>query len=248
MGPGIPPVAPKLVAAIVSGEFIDLVSLLEDHTQLEAQSFSLVADLFIIRPAKRQTITHILSWMQAFSVYMLVVTASYPARVSDLLKYQLLIMCTAQQLSGSAIEIIDRLPSTHSRSIISMGSAWVSYDRASRRQAAAYNLNDSMVTNKSRTISFLRTRPCFGRTTHSCPPPFDQSLWKSFLGTLKPLRRRILHRRRPLPLLLEAAEFIYVNIDRQILANLSIILYKEYNNCKLGYLLYYCSPWTLCLF
>ena len=171
MGPGIPPVAPKLVAAIVSGEFIDLVSLLEDHTQLEAQFFSLVADLFIIRPAKRQTITHILSWMQPFSVYMLVVTASYPARVSDLLKYQLLIMCTAQQLSGSAIEIIDRLPSTHSRSIISMGSAWVSYDRASRRQAAAYKLNDSMVTNKSRTISFLRTRPCFGRTTHSCPPP-----------------------------------------------------------------------------
>ncbi len=31
MGPGIPPVSPKLVAAIVSGEFIDFALLLEDH-------------------------------------------------------------------------------------------------------------------------------------------------------------------------------------------------------------------------
>ena len=30
--PGFPPVAPKIVAAIVSGEFIELASLLEDHT------------------------------------------------------------------------------------------------------------------------------------------------------------------------------------------------------------------------
>ena len=59
--------------------------------------------------------------MQAFAVYTLVVTAYYPARVADLLKYQLLIMRTAQQFSGSA---------------------WLSYDRAFRRQAAAYKLTD----------------------------------------------------------------------------------------------------------
>ena len=59
--------------------------------------------------------------MQAFAVYTLVVTAYYPARVTDLLKYQLLIMRTAQQFSGSA---------------------WLAYDRAFRWQAAAYKLTN----------------------------------------------------------------------------------------------------------
>ena len=59
--------------------------------------------------------------MQAFAVYTLVVTAYYPTRVTDVLKYQLLIMRTAQQFSGSA---------------------WLAYDRAFRRQAAAYKLTD----------------------------------------------------------------------------------------------------------
>ena len=122
VGPGIPPVAPKIVAAIVSGEFIELASLFDDHIKPETPSFTLVADQLVIRPTKRlKAITDILSWMQAFTVYTLVVTAYYPARVADLLKYQLLIMRTAQQFSGSA---------------------WLSYDRAFRRQAAVYKLTD----------------------------------------------------------------------------------------------------------
>ena len=36
-------------------------------------------------------------------------------------------------------------------------------------------------------------------------------------------------------LLFEAAEFMYVNIDRQIVANLRIILYKECNKCDVGH-------------
>ena len=48
-------------------------------------------------------------------------TAYYPAWVTDLLKYQLLLLRTSQQFSGSA---------------------WLSYDRAFRRQAAAYKLSD----------------------------------------------------------------------------------------------------------
>ena len=122
VGPGIPPVAPKIVAAMVSGEFIELTSLLEDRIEPEPSCFTLIADQLVIRPTKRRkAITDILSWMQAFAVYTLVVTAYYPARVADLLKYQLLIMRTAQQFSGSA---------------------WLSYDRAFRRQAAAYKLTD----------------------------------------------------------------------------------------------------------
>jgi hypothetical protein len=122
VGPGIPPVPPKLVAAIVSRDFIDFALLLEDHVDPDAPSFSLVADQLVIRPAKRrQEITDTLTWMQAFSVYTLVLTTYWPARITDLLKYQLLIMRTAQQFAGST---------------------WLSYDRAFRRQAAAYNQTD----------------------------------------------------------------------------------------------------------
>ena len=122
VGPGIPPMAPKLVTAIVSGEFIDLATLLEDLAESDSPAFMLVADQLVLRPTRRRkAITDILSWMQAFAVYTLVVTAYYAARVSDLLKYQLLIMRTAQQFSGSA---------------------WLSYDRAFRRHAAAYKLTD----------------------------------------------------------------------------------------------------------
>ena len=109
VGPGFPPVAPKIVAAIVSGEFIELASLLEDHIEPEPPCFTLVADQLVIRPTKRRkAMTDILSWMQAFAVYSFVVTAYYPARVTDLLKYQLLIMRTAQQFSGSAWLAYDR--------------------------------------------------------------------------------------------------------------------------------------------
>lgn len=122
VGPGFPPVSPKLVAAIVLGEFIELSALLDDQSEADAPSLTLVADQLVIRPTKRRKeIRDILTWMQAFSVFMLVLVAYSPGRATDLLKYQLLIMRTAQQFPGSA---------------------WLSYDRAFRRQAAAYKLTD----------------------------------------------------------------------------------------------------------
>jgi hypothetical protein len=51
--PAIPPVTPKLVAAIISGEFTDFACLLETHAIADAPSFSFVADQLVIRPAKR---------------------------------------------------------------------------------------------------------------------------------------------------------------------------------------------------
>ena len=140
--PGIPPVAPKIVAAIVSGEFIELASLLEDRIELEPPSFTLIADQLVIRPKKRRkAITDILSWMQAFAVYTLVVTAYYPARVADLLKYQLLIMRTAQQF----------------------------YDRAFRRQAAAYKLTDWSQLNPE--LFHFYVSGCVSVEHHTVAPP-----------------------------------------------------------------------------
>ena len=61
VAPGIPPVTPKLVAAIVLGVFTDFVCLLEAHAVADAPSFSFLADQQVIRPAKqRKEITDIL--------------------------------------------------------------------------------------------------------------------------------------------------------------------------------------------
>ena len=133
MGPGIPPVAPKIVAAIVSGDFIDLAALLENCIEPETPALTLAADQLIIRPTKRRkAITDILSWMQAFAVYTLVVTAYYLAWVPDLLKYQLLIMRSSQQFSGSA---------------------WLSYNRAFHRQPSNSVQTHRLVSPEPRTVS-----------------------------------------------------------------------------------------------
>ena len=173
VGPGIPPVAPKIVAAIVSGEFIELASLLEDRIEPEPPSFTLIADQLVIRPTKRRkAITDILSWMQAFAVYTLVATAYYPARVADLLKYQLLIMRTAQQFSGSA---------------------WLSYDRAFRRQASAYKLTDWSQLNPELFHFYVSG---YVSVKHSTVAPLSsQSLRPSRLAPLTSWRRRVLRRR-----------------------------------------------------
>ena len=106
VGPGFPPVA--------RGNLLNWKTTSNPNLR--------VLHSLVIRPTKRRkAITDILSWMQTFAVYTLVVTAYYPARVTNLLNYQLLIMHTAQQFSGSA---------------------WLAYNRAFRRQAAAYKLTD----------------------------------------------------------------------------------------------------------
>lgn len=159
---------------LVSGEFIDLAPLLEDHIERETPSSTLVADQLVIRPTKRRKeINDILSWMQAFAVYTLVETAYYPARVADLLKYQLLIMRTAQQFSGSA---------------------WLSYDRAFRRQAAAYKLTDWSHMNP---YFIFMSRAASLSSNRQSLPPSSQSLRPSCLAPLTLLMRRRVLRLRP---------------------------------------------------
>ena len=64
VGPGFPPVPSKLVAAIVSGEFVDLASLLEDPIEPDAPSFPPHGNQLEIRPTQgRKKIKDILTRM-----------------------------------------------------------------------------------------------------------------------------------------------------------------------------------------
>ena len=44
----------KLVSAVVSGNFVDLTALVEEPTEREPPSFSLLADQLVVRPAKKR--------------------------------------------------------------------------------------------------------------------------------------------------------------------------------------------------
>jgi hypothetical protein len=127
VGPALPPVSAKLVSLIVSGQFVDLDSLVGDPSDSDTPAFSLLEDKLVLRPAKkRKEITSINSWIKAFTVYMLVLTTYYPHRIADLLRYGLLIMRTAQRFPGLG---------------------WRNYDDAFRRDAAARNLQDWSALN-----------------------------------------------------------------------------------------------------
>lgn len=69
---------------------------------------------------KRQ-LEDIVSWCEAFSIYTLALTSTFPNRWRDLLQYKLLILRTYRQFSGRA---------------------WLEYDQAFRQFTSASNLTD----------------------------------------------------------------------------------------------------------
>lgn len=78
--------------------------------------------VFTSTPKKaKKRIEDIVSWMEAFSIFSLVLTTHFPHSWKDLCQYQLLILRTFQQFGNRV---------------------WLAYDRAFREHAAASNLVD----------------------------------------------------------------------------------------------------------
>ena len=78
--------------------------------------------LLVSNAKRRQVeIKDILTWTEAFTIFQLVLCATFPLHWLDLTKYKLLIIQTARQHPGLA---------------------WLEYDLAFRRDAAASGLND----------------------------------------------------------------------------------------------------------
>ena len=132
VAPGFSPVPPKLVSQIVSGKFVELSELLSSNI-VQTQSDSdpqlffdgrLVLTSTPKKPKRR--IEDIGSWLEAFSLYCLVLTSQFPHRWKDLQLYQLLILRTYRQFTGRV---------------------WLAYDRALREHAAATNLTDWLTLN-----------------------------------------------------------------------------------------------------
>ena len=125
VGPGFSPVPAKLVGQIVAGKFIDLSELLSSNiasAEPEPQLYFEGRLVLTSTPKKpKRRIEDITSWLEAFSIYCLILASHFPHRWKDLTNYQLLILRTHRQFTGRV---------------------WFAYDRAFREHAAATNLTD----------------------------------------------------------------------------------------------------------
>ena len=102
-------------------ELADLLTVNLRAGDQEPQTF-LEGKLLVSNVKRRQVeIKDILTWTEAFTIFQLVLCASHPLRWLDLTRYKLLIIQTARQYPGLA---------------------WLEYDLAFRRDAAASGLPD----------------------------------------------------------------------------------------------------------
>ena len=124
VGPGFLPVPSKTVTNIISGQYIDLATLLAKPSDMRSPSPLIYIDGQVVvsqasKPARR--LTDIAQWLQAFAIYMLIMVIYLPSRAADLIRYQLLILRMYTHFGGLA---------------------WYNYDEAFRRDAAARHVVD----------------------------------------------------------------------------------------------------------
>ena len=124
IGPGYTPIPYKLVVKITGGQFIELADLLSDNIKAqEAEPQAVLDGKFLVTGPKKRVveITDIVTWIEAFSIFCLVLCHSFPSRWPDLHQYKLLIIQTAKRFGDKS---------------------WLNYDIAFRKEAAALRSTD----------------------------------------------------------------------------------------------------------
>ena len=98
--PDIPPLSAKLVEKILAWEYTDLSELLPDQlhsfdsptSSQDAKVVLLPQQTWETQRRKRRQIIDIMSWIQVYSTYMLVISSRFPEALPDLIAYQLVII------------------------------------------------------------------------------------------------------------------------------------------------------------
>ena len=117
IGEGLPPVPPKLAEKIRRWEFVDMAELLPEFWSLPLTTKSEGQPVTQPSPSRRsRKVTDLASWVQCFATYVGVLAGSSPEVVPELMAYLIQIVRVSQDFGGLA---------------------WVNYDLAFRRQAAA---------------------------------------------------------------------------------------------------------------
>lgn len=160
VGEGLPPVPAKLAKTIRRWEFTEMSELLPEYWGFVSGAKSEEDESLQARriPAqKKRKVTDIDTWLQCFGTYIAVMAGGSPEAVPELIAYQLFILGASQDYEGLA---------------------WVTYDAAFRRQAAATgNRQWSRVNPSLHSICFagaakraVRCDLCLSRThqTRDC--------------------------------------------------------------------------------
>ena len=125
VGPGVSLIPAKTVNQIVAGKYVDLSDLRSVNiVQHEPESQVYLDGRLVVQPSpkrQRRKIEDIASWCEAFAIFTLIVTSSFPHRWKDLTSYKLLILRTYRHFSGRV---------------------WLAYDQAFRQHVAATGLTD----------------------------------------------------------------------------------------------------------
>jgi len=120
IGPGYSPVPYKVVSQIILGKYVNFEDLLPENISFNEPEPQLMFEgrlVFSPTPKKnKRQINDIVTWLEAFTIFSLILGSYFPNRWVDLIKYKLLILRTYRQFSGSA---------------------WLNYDKEFREQAAA---------------------------------------------------------------------------------------------------------------
>ena len=126
VGPGYSPIPYKVVATIVAGKYLNLADLLPDNNaRPDDHKPQLFFDgrLALTAPSRvnKRQITDLVDWIEALSIYTLILISYFPHRWRDLTAYKLLIIRTYRQFAGRA---------------------WLNNDKAFREHVAAARVTD----------------------------------------------------------------------------------------------------------
>ena len=200
VGPGYSPIPEKLVTKIRTGQFIDLADLLAENLkgrETEPQTY-LDGRLLVTSSKNRiQEITDIVTWIEAFTVYLWILCSAHPSRWQDMTQCKLLILKTSRQFPGKA---------------------WLHYDIAFCKDAAVSGLVDwslmnldlynfhtratllqaslsSDVPSSASRMLASSTNICRSWNDGTCRWPFGQcryrcsKIWSLLLGLLQSMRK-----------------------------------------------------------
>ena len=158
--PRHPPIPPELVEQIQQGEFIDHADLLPDSLRDNELPQELLLDnqhLLIPKQAQKREVRNIITWVDCWTAYSLVLLSGHPDRAVELLKCQ---------------DVIIRTYGSFPRSDV-----WLRYDRNFRRKAACspvqldWGATDLEVLHKPAWAA-MRSRPHL----HPTPLPVCRTL------------------------------------------------------------------------
>ena len=155
VGPGYSPIPEKLVTKIRTGQFVELADLLAENLKAqESEPHTYLDGKLLVSSSKKrvQEITDIITWVEAFTIFSWIFCSAHPSRWQDLTQYKLLIIKTSHQFPGKA---------------------WLHYDIAFRRDAAASGLTDWSRMNLDLYNFHTRSSPIqSGSSSNGSPQPF----------------------------------------------------------------------------